>query len=224
MLQLRNRRILWVALVAILVIAAGAAWVVSASLTHSTAPGTTDMSGKQVALDPGTLPSAEVQKQMHAVADTGPRFRVPAVGLDVPVGQISVAGGQLTPPGFTSVYAVRNLGTTATTPGKGTVYVVTHSLRGGGKAPGNYLTDVARQKAAVTKGEAVFVGSTEYTISGTELVKKSDIGAQKALWANTPNRLAVITCLEKPSGAPSTDNLVIYATVAKPSPTATPRG
>ncbi|MFT4082530.1 MAG: class F sortase [Nocardioides sp.] len=221
MLQLRSRRARWVALAAILVIVAGAIWAIIASLTSTTQHGPTDMTGRQVRLDPGTLPSAKVQRQMHAIADTGLRFRVPAVGLDVPVGQISVAAGQLTPPGLTSVYAVRNLGTTMTTPSKGTVYLVTHSLRGGGTAPGNYLIDVPGQKAAVSKGEAVFVGSTKYTITGTQLVKKTDIGTQTSLWTNTPKRLAVITCLEKPSGAPSTDNLVVYATLAARSPSST---
>jgi len=204
-----------VALAAVLVIAAGATWSVTALLPHHSS-GAHDLEGNSVALDPGTLPAPKVQQQMHAVADTGTRFKVPAVGLDVPVGQISVVGGQLTPPGFTSVYAVRNLGTTAADPGKGTVYVVTHSLRGGGKAPGNYLTDVARQKAAVSAGESVFVGSTEYAVTRTQLVKKSDIDAQKTLWADTPNRLAIITCLEKPSGAPSTDNLIVYAALVGP--------
>jgi hypothetical protein len=155
---------------------------------------------------------------MHAVTATGTRFRVPAVGLDVPLGLLSVVDGQLTPPGFTSVYEVRNLGTSLSEPGSGTVYLVTHSLRGGGRAPGNYLTDVADQKAAVTAGEEIDVGSVRYTVTGTQLITKRSIGAQNALWADTPGRLAVITCLEKPSGAPSTDNLVIYGTlVAAPS-------
>lgn len=214
MTRARDPRSRWVALAVILIVTAGAAWSVAALLIPKSSPDTaTDMTGRQVALDPGTLPAPKVVKQMHAVADTGTRFRVPAVGLDVPVGQISVADKQLTPPGFTSVYAVRNLGTTAATPKNGTVYLVTHSLRGGGKAPGNYLTDVTGQKAAVSKGEAVFVGSTEYTITTTQLVAKTDIGAQNTLWTDTPNRLVVITCLEKPSGAPSTDNLVVYATL-----------
>ena len=51
------------------------------------------------------------------------------------------------------------------------------SRSGRGKAPGNYLTDVADQKAALSAGDAVFVGSTEYTVTGTQLVKKSDIAA-----------------------------------------------
>jgi len=206
-----------VALAAILVIAAGVTWSLTAPLRHPS-PEARDMEGNAVALDPGTLPSAKLQQQMHPVAETGERFRVPAVGLDVPLGRISVAGGQLTPPGFTSVYAVRNLGTTPAAPSKGTVYVVTHSLRGGGRAPGNYLTDVTDQKAAVRAGEAVFVGSTEYTVTGAQLVRRGDIGAQTALWTDTPNRLAVITCLEKPSGAPSTDNLIIYASLVTPTP------
>ncbi|GAA4160641.1 hypothetical protein GCM10022286_16970 [Gryllotalpicola daejeonensis] len=208
---LHKPRILWVALAGILAITVGATWAITASLSPPAAGSLTDMTGKHVALDPGTLPPAKVRKQMHAIADTGPRFRVPSVGLNVPLGAISVAGGQLTPPGFTSVYAVRNLGTTRTAPGKGTLYVVTHSLRGGGKAPGNYLTDISRQQAAVKPGDVVFVGSTEYTIATSTLVKKTDIAAQNTLWANTPNRLAIITCLEKPTGVPSTDNLIIYA-------------
>lgn len=191
---------------------------VGASLTrHPTVPAGAehDMRGDPVTVDPGTLPSADARKQMNATVDTHDRIVVPSVKLDAPLGAITAVDGVLTPPGFTSVYAVRNVGARLTSPDSGTVFLVTHSLRGGGIAPGNYLIDVQHQSAAVKVGAKVFVDGTSYTVTGSQAIAKPKIGDDPQLWADVPDRLVIITCLQLPSGKPSVDNMIITATRTK---------
>ncbi len=171
-----------------------------------------DMHGNAVSVDPGTLPSTAVRDQMNATVDTSERIIVPSVKLNAPLGSISAVNGVLTPPGFTSVYAVRNVGARVTSPDSGTVFLVTHSLRGGGVAPGNYLIDVAQHKAAVRAGAEIIVDGTDYSVTGSQTIAKPKIGDDPELWADIPGRLVIITCLQLSTGQPSVDNLVITAT------------
>lgn len=170
------------------------------------------MRGEAVAVDPGTLPSKDVRDRMNATVDTGGRIIVPSVKLNAPLGAITAVDGVLTPPGFTAVYAVRNVGARETSPDSGTVFLVTHSLRGGGTAPGNYLIDVDRQRAAVEVGARIIVDGTSYSVTGSRSIAKPRIGDDPGLWADVPGRLVIITCLQLPSGRPSVDNMVITAT------------
>jgi hypothetical protein len=172
----------------------------------------TDLHGRPVVPDEGVAVPAHVAKQMNAVADAGARFRVPAVGLDVPLGELSMAGGTITPPAFTSAYAVRNLGAGPSRPKTGTVFVAMHSLRGGGVGPGNYLIDAREQRAAVGPGAVIEVGPTTYRVTGSELVDRAGISEDAGVWADRPGRLVVLTCMQSASGdRPPTQNLVIFA-------------
>lgn len=174
-----------------------------------------DLAGHPVAFDAGTLPSPRQKQEMHAtVAAPGDHLIVSSVGLDVPLGALNVVAGAIEPPTFTSAYWIRNLGTAPSASGSGTVFIAMHSLRGGGVGPGNYLYDTATGKPRVEAGQSVTVDGIGYTITGTSTVAKPDIGSDAGVWANTPNRLVMITCLELPSGGPSLDNFIVTATRA----------
>jgi hypothetical protein len=140
------------------------------------------------------------------------RFQAPSVGLDVPLGSLDVVDNELEPPGFTSAYWVRNLGVSPTDSANGTVFVVMHSLRNGGEGPGNALIDVDDGKARIASGASIVVDDVEYHVVSSETVDKSQISGDQSVWADAPGRLVVITCLQRPDGAPSTDNMVIEAT------------
>lgn len=189
-------------------------------ISVSTAPQSTatvpDMRGNRVALDPGTVPKPAVVKKMAAVEDTGVRFEVPAVRLNVPLGALNAVDGVIVPPGFTSAYLVRNFGVPPSAGSSGTVYVVMHSIRGGGTGPGNYLYDTATGKSNVPIGSTIEAGGFSYNVTAVQTADKPALRDDAAIWANTPRRLVVITCLELPSGAPSQDNFIITATQNSP--------
>jgi hypothetical protein len=150
--------------------------------------------------------------RVQAEEDTGGQFVVKSVGLDVPLGALNAVGGEVVPPGFTSAYWIRNEGVPIKKAKKGTVFVVMHSLRNGGVGPGNYLIDVKHQKAKVGLGTKVQVDGVTYKVTGSQAVKKTDLGRSSTIWADTPNRLVIITCLQRSQGGPSVDNMVIQAT------------
>lgn len=192
-------------------VAGAAVSLVATATTHPAGP--VDMTGHRVQLDTGTAMSPSAQKAMHAVADTGSRFRVPSVGLDVPLGALNVVDDTITPPGVSSVYRVRNLGVGLADARRGTVFLATHSVRAGGVAPGNYLTDVAKGTSAVPVGATIVAGGLSYTVTGAQAITKTQVPHDAALWANTPGRLVVITCLEVPDQTVPVDNLVITASL-----------
>lgn len=195
-----------VAAVALIVVGSIGLWQ---SLSVRDTASTVDMRGQAVALDPGEAPISA--QSSRAVDDTGSRLLVPSVDLDVPLGALDAVDGQITPPGFTSAYRVRNMGVDPAQSDSGTVFVVMHSLRGGAVGPGNYLIDVDRQRSTVPDGATVIVDGVTFTVTGSSLVSKNRIASESTVWANTPNRLLVITCLQNADGSPSTDNLIITA-------------
>lgn len=205
--RMRRRRRRWV-LPAVAVAAAGAlVWSTLGLIEYAQGP--VDMEGNHVAYGGGVAPSDE----SSAVPQTGTdRFDVPSVHLDVPLGAMSAVDGVIEPPGFTSAYWVRNMGVSPTAPETGTVFVAMHSLRNGAVGPGNFLIDVDKATASVGAGQRIRVADTTYTVTRTLEIDKPDIGAASQVWANTPNRLVVITCLQRPQGGPSLQNVVIEAT------------
>jgi hypothetical protein len=172
-----------------------------------------DMRGNLVAPLPDATPGPEKLAAMHTVAQNGTqRFTVPAVGLDVPLGALDDVDGEITPPGFTSAYTVRNKGTALDHPEKGTVFVVMHSLMGGGMGPGNYLIDEEHASSRVPAGATINVGDLKYKVTGSAAINREQIADRADVWQNTPNRLVVITCLLTPGDNAPIDNMVIYAT------------
>lgn len=173
----------------------------------------TDMKGNTVSVDPDSGLTPEVVTKMRPAADTGARFEVPSVGLDVPLGQLTMTDDTITPPGFASAYGVRNLGVSPDHAADGTVFVAMHSLRGGAVGPGNYLIDVEGRKAEVAVGAVVRVAGVPYEVFETKKVAKDAIRTNRSVWADAPGRLVVITCLQTPEGGPSVENLVVMATM-----------
>ena len=171
----------------------------------------TDMKGHSVTLDEGSGLTPKVVQEMHATADTGSDFEIPSVGLTVPLGSLQMTSNTITPPGFASAYQVRNLGVAPAHAAEGTVFVAMHSCRNGAICPGNYVIDVQNQKAKVGIGATIDVAGVSYTVTGTQAIGKTSISQDSSVWANTPNRLVVITCLQRPQGGPSVDNMVIIA-------------
>ncbi|WP_051142770.1 class F sortase [Gryllotalpicola ginsengisoli] len=196
-------------LVALALVVTGVAGVIRTQHDHTLK----DLAGNTVTFDPGTIPAPEQQHKMSPTpAQPGDRLIVSAVGLDVPLGSLSAVDNEIEPPTFTSAYWIRNLGTTPSTPAAGTVFIAMHSLRNGGIGPGNYLYDTATGHARVKPGQTATVNGINYTITGTTTIAKPLISADTGIWANTPNRLVMITCLELPNGAPSQDNFIVTAT------------
>lgn len=194
---------------ATVILAAGAAGVIATRAVPASGP--VDLKGDVVHLDPGDTPSPQILQRMHAVTNTGSRFVVPSVGLDVPLGSLDVVDDEITPPGFTSAYRVDNLGVPLSRAAQGTVFVVMHSLRGGGVGPGNYLIDVDAGTSRVHPGAIIRVGDLTYTVTGSQTLRKSAVPDKSSLWANTPGRLVVFTCLQVPAQTESVDNLVVFA-------------
>lgn len=168
--------------------------------------GPTDLNGRPVAYDPDASPNPEAS----ATPDGSGRFVAKSVGLDVPLGSLDAVDGVVTPPGFTSAYLVRNYGVTPHRAGLGAVYVVMHSLRNGAVGPGNALIDVAKEQATVRKGATLTVDDVAYKVTGTASVSKRDLPSND-IWTAGRNTLIVITCLQRPQGGPSIDNIVIEA-------------
>jgi len=185
-----------------------------------------DMDGNLVVPDVDAMPvpqaSAKAEAQATPQVD-GQRFAVPAVGLNVPLGVMSAVKGVVVPPGFTSAYVVRDFGVSLADAASGTVYIATHSLRGGGKAPGNWLIDIPDQRSAVSVGALITVGPLTYRVTGTSVVPKPQLAADKDVWRSAPGRLIVITCLQNRQGTPSTNNMVLMGTLqTSPTPTTAP--
>lgn len=177
--------------------------------------GLVDMNGRAVTFDPGEYLSSETLQQMDVVEETGARFKVPSVGLNVPLGAMTMVGNEITPPGFASAYLVRNLGVQPEKASDGTVFLAVHSLRNGAIGPGNYLIDIENQKADLEPGVVINVDGLEYHVTGSTKVGKTDLGKEQSVWANEPGRLVVITCLQRPSGGRSLDNIVITAELSE---------
>lgn len=165
---------------AIALVAAG--WFMLSPQAAPAAAAAVDMRGNPVVLDPDVTPVPEAE----AVADIGARFAAPSVSLDVPLGELSEVDGQITPPGFTSAYLVRNRGVAPSEAAEGTVYVVMHSLRNGGVGPGNALFDVTDGSSRVAAGDTISVSGVEYTVESHEVIGKKELPTREDLWSSTP--------------------------------------
>ena len=205
----RSGRLLgWIGVVCAAVMVLLTAAAVLIWMGQGTSAGPRDMDGRPVHAEVVAAPSAVAQ--MH-VSATGLRFRAPSVGLDVPLLSMGAPGRVINPPGFTSVYRVRGYGVGIDHADTGTVYLATHSLARGGRAPGNSLTNVKTATSRLAAGDQLQVGSRSYRVSGSQLVGKSELPSASWVWQSDPGRLVIITCMERPDGKPSTQNLIIIA-------------
>lgn len=169
--------------------------------------GPVDLRGHAVQNDPDATPNPKAS----ATPSGSGRIVARSVGLNVPLGSLDAVDGNVTPPGFTSGYLIRNYGVTPDRAGLGAVYVVMHSLRNGATGPGNALIDVAHKRAKIQKGATITVDDVSYKVTGTEAVTKTQL-PDSDIWTAGHDELVIITCLQRPGGGPSIDNMVITAT------------
>lgn len=173
--------------------------------------GPRDMAGNPVDISRSDLPSDEQVARMDVRDDLGARFSIPAVGLDVPLGELSEVDGEITPPGFASAYLVRNRGVALDAASSGAVYVVMHAIQAG-TAPGNYLATADGSQSAVPAGTEITLDDHRYRVSRSFTTAKQALPYDAAVWSPGPGQLIIITCIER-TGHRSTDNLVITATL-----------
>lgn len=165
-----------------------------------------DMNGQPVRYELDAAPRPEAS----ATPDGYGRFTAPGVGLDVPLGALDATAGEITPPGFQSAYLVRNVGVTPDRSGMGAVYVVMHSLRNGAVGPGNALIDIDQETARIVAGDELSVDGVTYSVTGAQRISKAALPSSD-IWTAGAGSLVVITCLQRPYGGPSVDNIVITA-------------
>ena len=160
----------------------------------------------------------ERTQAMNQVSNLGERFKIDSVGLDVPLGAITMVDDVVEPTNFTSVFQIRNLGVPYTNPAEGTTYLATHALdvqpegnmfnyTPGGLAPGNFFFDSTTGESTLNEGDEIVVGDRTFAVTGSERIGKGMISKNKELWdSSIPNRLVILLC--QPD---SNDNHVVYA-------------
>ena len=201
---------------AALILAVSGAVMIKGSLGDGGPDGTlTDMHGNQVTISGGGIPSEDLTRRMNVGQGAGATVIVPAVGLTVPLGELSAVDGEITPPGFAEIYHVRNRGVSLDQAGSGTVYLVTHSVVGG-YAPGNAVMDPADGRSLLTPGDSIDVSGLRYRVASHELVVKDDLPGLPGVWNDAAGRLVFITCLIR-GNAETSENLVVTAMLEGPS-------
>jgi hypothetical protein len=174
---------LLIAFLAVIAVAVSVFW--PRDLPEGTLP---DLSGRPVVPDDPAILDPAVIASMAPTPQVGDlRVTLDAVGLDVPLGAMTMVDDTVNPPGYDAVYWVRNLGVGLDQPADGTLYLATHALDAGGLAPGNYLTDVPL-------GSVLRVGPLAYRVTETRTVPKAEIGGDTGIWANSPSRVVLLTC------------------------------
>ena len=143
--------------------------------------------------------------QGEAIPPAAPpqRLTIPAAGLDVGVGEIP-GTSHIDPPTFDMAYWVSRYGQ----PGRGsvdTVYVVGHSMEGGGWQLNklSYGVDVGDSVRLQTAN-----GTVEYVVDDVFVTPKPTLG-ESAIWAPNPGHLYLISSFE---GNIWNDNIVVSAT------------
>jgi len=219
----RKRRVrdLLILLVAVALLISGVVVAVFAYRTSNPPGGFTDLQGNHVVPDDASAVDPAFQQKADAKDDMGVRFKIPSVNLNVPLGEVNEVDGVINPPGFSSVYRLRNLGVPLDKAEQGTVYTATHSLRPPGVGPGNYVINVASGTVIVPVGGEIDVGDRVYSMVSYRIINKADLGAQQDLWANTPGMLVFITCLQFPTAAGyqadghSSENVIIVGKLVR---------
>jgi len=160
-----------------------------------------DMGGNQVVPDDPQVQDPSYVQSADPQDYNGLHFKIPSVKLDVPLREANVVNNVINPPGYTSVYLMRNLGVPLTDAAKGTVYVAAHSLRAPGKAPGNFVIDPAQGVIVLPVGADIDVGGHVYAVVSSRIVSKPELSTQTDLWTPTPGMLVFITCLQSTSAS-----------------------
>lgn len=137
------------------------------------------------------------------------RMRIDEVGMDVPINVMSTVDGVITPPGFRSVYVVRDQGTGMSDPSQGRLVVAVHSAVRR-FPPGNYLIDTSSGEPQVHPGTMIDFSGAAYRITGHEQIAKSELPKAEHVWSDDPGTMSIITCRQV-GGPRTTHNTVIFA-------------
>ena len=168
-----------------------------------------DLNGNTVVPeDPSATSSPFMAAADMVVNDGGDGFRVPSIKLKVAIGSVNDVNGVMNPPNFQSVFWVRNRGVSLDNAEQGTVFMVTHAVQGG-SAPGNIMQ--AKGQVVLKPGDTIQANQRTYEYESSQIIPKTEIGDHEDIWANTPGRLLVITCVLNPAGGIAVDNMVIVA-------------
>lgn len=173
-------------------------------------PGASGQPGQTIRLDT-TITPEQAAKQQAVPAYNGLRLVIPRLSFDVPLGAISIADGQLTPPGIWSAYWVRNLGVSPEKAKDGTVFLVIHTVRGDASAPGNLLIDGKAGHSTLTTGMPITMGGQQYRVTQTANISRDELPYRTDVWTSHPGTLVLITCLERPGSSVVIDNVVAWA-------------
>lgn len=144
------------------------------------------------------------------------RLRIPAVGLDVTVGRMTVrAGGGVNPPTMGSAYWLTGYGVAGPT-STNTAYLAGHTCRGKGcDAAFSPVLDIPHNATTVHIGDQVIVTTPEndwtYTVTDTALYDKPSVPQQAEMWKAVPGRIVLVTCFQYAGGTSSQQNFVVYA-------------
>lgn len=157
----------------------------------------------------GEPPSQEEIDDMDPQPTDG-RFVAPSVGLDAPLGEISIPGSNvINPPDFKHVFLFREYGD-VDDDDSGTVYAATHSLKGS-DSPGNYLIDIDDAEPTLHADDEIEVDGQGYTVVESKKLSKTELPGDADVWnTKVDNRLVLITCLQRTAGK-SVDNVVTTA-------------
>lgn len=157
----------------------------------------------------GQPPSQEEISDMNP-QPTGDRIVASSIGLDAPLGEISIpASNVINPPDFKHVFIFREYGKVKEED-SGTVYAATHSLKGS-DSPGNLLIDVNSGEPTLNTDDGISVDGQGYTVIESRKLSKTELPTDEDVWnTKIDNRLVLITCLQRPAGR-SVDNVVTIA-------------
>ncbi len=143
----RGRRLATTAalLVAGVLVVVGVVGIVQQGERPPATPSLPDLRGNRVDdAAPGLAPSPAAVRRMAVRAADGDAFRVPSVGLDVPLRSLVTVDHEVQPPTFTDAFWIRDLGLgTGPDPGRARSSSRCTPVRGGGVGPGNALYDTA---------------------------------------------------------------------------------
>ncbi|KAB3519951.1 hypothetical protein GC425_08545 [Corynebacterium sp. zg254] len=144
--------------------------------------------------------------EMNQVTETGERFAIPSLKLNVKLGSVTSFNGVIEPLNYTDAFVVSDYSDGYSNPEDGSVTVVAHALDRGGYAPGNYVFNTETHKSLVEDGQIIAAGPGIFKITEQRTVKKADMPGQASIWNNQPRTLHFITCVPN-----SDENFVITA-------------
>lgn len=174
-----------------------------------------------VAGAPSAATSSSASPSRQAPSSASPpassvHVQVPSVGLDLPLFPLSVPDGVIDPPLLTAGYWLQGYGapTGSAKDADNTVYLAAHSTNRGSSGF-DALLSADHRSAAVQAGATIQVstaaGTASYTVERTARYDTDELATASEVWQDVPGRLVLITCLTPTSYAPTTEDLVVFA-------------